>query len=135
MKFNPATLPENEINSGKIWTLLRYNKQFEEDVNWFSAKYKKATSKRVKQENREKAIADFHQKYEEINGNNPFAGTALQWMFPMPIFINDDSGEANGHPFSWGPIFYPKERDKIDVLKEPWQPAYRRSIGCLDMHC
>jgi hypothetical protein len=56
-------------------------------------------------------------------------------MFPMPIFINDDSGEANGHPFSWGQIFYPKERDKIDVLKEPWQPAYRRSIGCLDMHC
>jgi hypothetical protein len=118
MKPNLSSLSDNEINSGKIWTLLRHNKQFEEDVIWFSSKYKRSKSKRTKQENREKAISDFHQKYEEINKDNPFAGTALQWMFPMPIFINDDSGEANDHPFSWGPIFYPKKGDKVDVLAE-----------------
>ena len=53
MKPNLSSLSDNEINSGKIWTLLRHNKQFEEDANWFSGRYKKATSKRVKQENRQ----------------------------------------------------------------------------------
>jgi hypothetical protein len=118
MKNNPATLPENEINSGKIWSLLRFNEEFEEDVNWFSAKYKRAKSKRTKQENRETALTDCHQKYEEINKINPFAGIALQWMFPMPIFIKENSDEVHSHPNSWGPIIWPAKEDKIDALKE-----------------
>tara|TARA_B100001540_G_C15804763_1_gene641535 strand:- start:1108 stop:2079 length:972 start_codon:yes stop_codon:yes gene_type:complete len=118
MKPNLSSLSENEINSGKIWTLLRYSKRFEEDINWFSSKYRRSKSKRTKQENREKAISDLHIRYEEINRLNPFAGTALQWMFPMPIFINEDNCDTNNHPLSWGPYIYPKKGDKIDVLKE-----------------
>ena len=53
MKNNPATLPENEINSGKIWSLLRFNEEFGKDVDWFSERYKRSKNKRVKQENRE----------------------------------------------------------------------------------
>ena len=48
MKPNLSALSENEINSGKIWTLLRYNKAFQKDVKWFAAKYKTATNKRAK---------------------------------------------------------------------------------------
>ena len=47
MKFNPATLPKNEINSGKIWTLLQFNEEFGKDVQWFSEKYKRSKNKRV----------------------------------------------------------------------------------------
>ena len=118
MKPNLSSLSDNEINSGKIWTLLRHNKQFKADVNWFSAKYKKATSKRVKQESREAALTDCHQRYEEINKINPFAGTALQWMSPMPIFIKENGDKAHSHPNSWGPIIWPAKGDKIDVLRE-----------------
>ena len=49
MKPNLSSLSDNEINSGKIWTLLRYNKAFQKDVKWFAAKYKTATNKRAKQ--------------------------------------------------------------------------------------
>ena len=66
MKFNPATLPKNEINSGKIWTLLQFNEEFGKDVQWFSEKYKRSKNKRVKQENRDKAISELHNKFEEI---------------------------------------------------------------------
>jgi hypothetical protein len=118
MKFNPATLPENEINSGKIWTLLRYNKQFDGDLNWFSAKYKKTKSKRVKQENQETALTDCRQKYEEINKINPFAGIALQWMFPMPIIIEEDGQGGIEHPCSWGPVIMLAKGDKVDDLAE-----------------
>ena len=55
MKPNLSSLSDNEINSGKIWTLLRYNKAFQKDVKWFAAKYKTATNKRAKQETRENA--------------------------------------------------------------------------------
>jgi len=118
MKPNLSSLSDNEINSGKIWTLLRYSKKFEADVNWFSAKYKLVKNKRTKQENREKAISDLHNRYEEIDTLNPLAGTALQWMFPMPQFIKGKGHKATGHPFSWGPIIWPGKGDKIDVLKE-----------------
>jgi hypothetical protein len=118
MKPNLSSLSDNEINSGKIWTLLRHNKQFEVDANRFSAKYKKATSKRVKQESREAALTDCHQKYEGINEVNSFAGTALEWMFPMPIFIKENGDKAHSHPNSWGPIIWPAKGDEIDVLKE-----------------
>jgi hypothetical protein len=118
MKPNLSSLSDNEINSGKIWTLLRHNKQFEEDANWFSGRYKKATSKSVKQENREAALADCHQKYDGINKINPFAGTTLQWMFPMPLFIKENGDKAHSHPNSWGPIIWPAKGDEIDVLKE-----------------
>jgi hypothetical protein len=118
MKPNLSSLSDNEINSGKIWTLLRYSKKFEEDVNWFSAKYKRAKSKRTKQENRETALTDCRQKYEEINKINPFAGIALQWMFPMPIFTKENSDEVHSHPLSWGPGIWPVKGDKIDVIAE-----------------
>jgi hypothetical protein len=118
MKPNLSSLSDNEINSGKIWTLLRHNKQFEADANRFSAKYKKATSKRVQQESREAALTDCHQKYEGINEINPFAGTALEWMFPMPIFIKENGDKAYSHPNSWGPIIWPAKGDEIDILKE-----------------
>ena len=85
MKPNLSSLSDNEINSGKIWTLLRYNKAFQKDVKWFAAKYKTATNKRAKQETRENAKGEFHTKYQEIENINPFAATALQWMFPMPV--------------------------------------------------
>ena len=118
MKLNLSSLSDNEINSAKIWTLLRYSKKFEKDVNEFSAKYKRAKSKRTKRENREKEISDLYNRVEEINALNPFAGTALQWMFPMPQFINGKGNKVTGHPFSWGPIIRPAKGDKIDVLKE-----------------
>jgi hypothetical protein len=118
MKPNLSSLSDNEINSGKIWTLLRHSKKFEEDVIWFSAKYKLVKNKRTKQENREKAISDLHNRYEEINRLNPFAGTTLQWIFPMPQFIKGNGNKVTGHPFSWGPIIWPAKGDKIDVLKE-----------------
>ena len=65
MKPNLSSLSENEINSGKIWTLLRYNKAFQKDVKWFAPKYKTATNKRAKQETREDAKGEFHKKYQE----------------------------------------------------------------------
>ncbi|MDP7559736.1 MAG: hypothetical protein QF745_04275 [Planctomycetota bacterium] len=118
MKFNPATLPKNEINSGKIWSLLRFNEEFGKDIQWFSEKYKRSKNKRVRQENRDKAISELHNKFEEINSKHPLAGTALQWMFPMPRIIKKNGEEVTGHPFSWGPVIWPAKGDKIDVLKE-----------------
>ena len=118
MKPNLSSLPDNEINSGMIWTLLRYSEKFEEDVNRFSAKYKRAKSKRTKPENREKGILYLRNKYEKVNRLNPLAGTALQWMFPMPQFIKGKGNKVTGHSFGWGPIIWPAKGDKIDVLKE-----------------
>ena len=118
MKNNPATLPENEINSGKIWSLLRFNEEFGKDVDWFSERYKRSKNKRVKQENRETALTDCRQKYEEINKINPFAGIALQWMFPMPIFIEENGQGGIEHPCSWGPVIMPAKGDKVDDLAE-----------------
>ena len=118
MKFNPATLPKNEINSGKIWTLLQFNEEFGKDVQWFSEKYKRSKNKRVKQENRDKAISELHNKFEEINSKHPLAGTALQWMFPMPIIIEEDGQGGIEHPFSWGPEIMRAKGDKVDDLAE-----------------
>lgn len=120
MKPNLSSLSENEINSGKIWTLLRYNKAFQKDVKWFAAKYKKATNKRAKQETRENAKGEFHTKYQEIENINPFAATALQWMFPMPVFVNwneDNQNQSTG----WGPyVQHKQDGDKIDAFAE-WE--------------
>jgi hypothetical protein len=118
MKNNPAKLPKNEINSGKIWSLLRFNEEFGKDIDWFSERYKRSKNKRLKQENRETALTDCRQKYEEINKINPFAGIALQWMFPMPIFTKENSDEVHSHPLSWGPVIWPVKGDKIDVIAE-----------------
>ena len=118
MKPNLSSLSDNEINSGKIWTLLRYNKAFQKDVKWFAAKYKTATNKRAKKETRENAKGEFHKKYQEIEDINPLAATALQWMFPMPVFVNwneDNQNQSTG----WGPyVQHKQEGDKIDALAE-----------------
>ena len=118
MKPILSSLSDNEINSGKIWTLLRYNKAFQKDVKWFAAKYKTATNKRAKQETRENAKGEFHTKYQEIENINPFAATALQWMFPMPVFVNwneDNQNQSTG----WGPyVQHKQEGDKIDAFAE-----------------
>ena len=118
MKFNPATLPKNEINSGKIWTLLQFNEEFGKDVQWFSEKYKRSKNKRVKQENRDKTISELHNKFEEINSKHPLAGTALRWMFPMPKIFKKNGEEVTDHPFSWGPVIAPIKDDKVDALAE-----------------
>ena len=118
MKFNPATLPENEINSGKIWTLLQFNDEFEKDVDWFSERYKRSKNKRVRQENGDKVISELHNKFKKINSKHPLAGTALQWMFPMPIIIEENIQGGIEHPCSWGPVIMPAKGDKVDVLAE-----------------
>ena len=118
MKPDLSSLSENEINSGKIWTLLRYNKAFQKDVKWFAAKYKTATNKRAKQETRENAKGEFHTKYQEIEDINPFAATALQWMFPMPVFVNWNEDNQN-QSAGWGPyVQHKQEGDKIDAFAE-----------------
>ena len=113
MKFNPATLPEDEINSGKIWTLLQFNDDFEKDVDWFSEKYQRIKSKRVKQENQVKALSDCYNKLEEINNKNSFAGTALQWMFPNPNFWKENGKEVTAHAFSWGPEIWLEKENRV----------------------
>ena len=113
MKFNPATLPEDEINSGKIWTLLQFNDDFEKDVDWFSEKYQRIKSKRVKQENQVKALSDCYNKLEEINNKNSFAGTALQWMFPNPNFWKENGKEVTAHAFSWGPAIWLEKENRV----------------------
>jgi hypothetical protein len=118
MKNNPATLPENEINSGKIWSLLRFNEEFGKDVDWFSERYKRSKNKRVKQENRDNVTSELHKKFEEINAKHPLAGTALQWMFPMPIIIEEDGQGGIEHPCSWGPVIMPAKGGKVDDLAE-----------------
>ena len=113
MNQSISSLSENEKNSGKIWTLLRYSKAFQKDVKWFSAKYKTATNKRAKQATRENAKCEFHTKYEEIENINQFAATALQWMFPMPVFENRNP------TIGWGPyIAHKMDGDKIDAFAE-----------------
>jgi hypothetical protein len=118
MKNNPAKLSKNEINSCKIWSLLRFNEEFGKDVDWFSEKYKRSKNKRLKQENRDNVISELHNRFEEINSKHPFAGAALQWMFPMPKIIRKNGEEVTGHPLSWGPVIWPTKGDKIDVLAE-----------------
>ena len=111
MNQSISSLSENEKNSGKIWTLLRYSKAFQKDVKWFSAKYKTATNKRAKQATRENAKCEFHTKYEEIENINQFAATALQWMFPMPVFENRNP------TIGWGPyIAHKMDGDKIEFV-------------------
>ena len=118
MKNNPAKLSKNEINSCKIWSLLRFNEEFGKGVDWFSEKYKRSKNKRLKQENRDNVISELHNSFEGINSKHPFAGAALQWMFPMPKIIGKNGEEVTGHPLSWGPVIWPAKGDKIDVLKE-----------------
>ena len=80
MKPNLSSLSENEINSGKIWTLLRYNKAFQKDVKWFAAKYKIATNKRAKQETRENAKG--MRRKPELKGLRPIQSTVFHhWSF------------------------------------------------------
>ncbi len=128
MNQSISSLSENEKNSGKIWTLLRYSKAFQKDVKWFSAKYKTATNKRAKQATRENAKCEFHTKYEEIENINQFAATALQWMFPMPVFENRNT------TIGWGPYIAHK-MDGDEIGSQPFFVGFASLIGTYPFSC
>lgn len=84
---NPCLLDENEQIPAKIWELLRRNENFRADVA-------RLTKLDAKERNNWKKTGKYHgpawQKswrlVERIEAQHPFAGVALQWLVPEPLF-------------------------------------------------
>ena len=108
--FNPCSLNENEQIPAKIWELLRRNEAFKRTVlslmkydqraKAVDAKIRVYLNRGIRQgqdtpESRELlALCSFRNKtsapamrlVENIGEKHPFAGVALQWLVPEPLF-------------------------------------------------
>jgi hypothetical protein len=86
--FNPCLLGENQRNPAKIWELLRRNDAFGRVVRRLAVLDEQA------KENFEKT-RQYHgdawsrswRLLKGVNAQNSFAGTALQWLVPEPLFL------------------------------------------------
>lgn len=90
MQKNPnflSQLSENEQTPAKIWELLRHNQEFRSVVE-------KLRRLDAQAQNDRKMTGTYHgTAWEEscslitkINDRHPFAGVALQWLVPEPLF-------------------------------------------------
>src|SRR5688572_30716903 len=85
--FNPCTLDENDQIPAKIWELLRRNPQFRAIVrrlNLLDAK-ERSNYEGTGQYHGPAWIKSFR-LVERIESQHPFAGVALQWLVPEPLF-------------------------------------------------
>jgi len=85
--FNPCSLDENEQIPAKIWELLRRNRDFRDAAE-------RLTKLDAKERNDCEEIGKYHgeawQKswrlVKRAAAHHPFAGVALQWLVPEPLF-------------------------------------------------
>lgn len=81
---NPCSLDENEQTPGKIWELLRRNDHFKKAVARLEELDKRP---RVEDDSRQRCPRIVGQVMVERLGDiHSFAGVALQWLAPEPLF-------------------------------------------------
>ena len=85
--FNPCRLGESEQLPAKIWELLRRNARFRENVDKLVKLDAKEQTYRLRNGNYhgvawEKSML----LLEQVSDRHPFAGVALQWLVPEPLF-------------------------------------------------
>jgi hypothetical protein len=85
---NPCLLKENEQIAAKIWELLRRNDVFRAEVQKLRELDAKERENHAKTgEYHGSAWHDSWQLVENARESHPFAGVALQWLVPEPLFI------------------------------------------------
>ena len=103
---NPCTLSENEQTPAKIWELLRRNKSFRADVE-------RLIKLDAKERDDWKKTGKYHGEawkkscrlIGRIKGQHPFAGVALQWLVPEPLFHCYVSAWPRGKKWKKRPVF------------------------------
>jgi hypothetical protein len=84
---NPCSLDENDQVPAKIWELLRHNDTFRADVQRLSKLDTEERNNRAKTgEHHGSAWVESWQLLESIKERHPFAGVALEWLVPDPLF-------------------------------------------------
>jgi hypothetical protein len=124
---NPCSLDENERIPAKIWELLRRNDAFRADVQQLS---KLDTKERNDCEKTGKYHGHAWQKswrlVEHIKARHPFAGVALQWLVPEPIFHCHIATWPRGKKWKEHPVFIIRflrvgEGTKPNVKDKNWR--------------
>ena len=132
--FNPCLLDENEQIPAKIWELLRRNKDFRAAVQRMSSldsQERKACAKTGKYHGA--AWGKSWRLLERINESHPFAGVALQWLVPEPLFHCHIATWPRGKKWRKLPVFItrflrvgegtePNVKAKGWVWRNPEQP-------------
>ena len=87
--FNPCLIDEDEheIIPAKIWELLRRNRGFRQVVDRLSElDAKERNDCKMKGKYHGKAWQKSWRLVERVAAHHPFAGVALQWLVPEPLF-------------------------------------------------
>jgi hypothetical protein len=85
--FNPCLLDENEQIPAKIWELLRRNRDFRDVVRRLSIlDFKERNDCEKSGKYHGAAWGKSWRLVERVNAQHPFAGVALQWLVPEPLF-------------------------------------------------
>ena len=103
---NPCSLDENEQIPAKIWELLRRNDAFLADVQRLSkldAKERNDCEKTGKYHGA--AWQKSWRLVEHVEARHPFAGVALQWLVPEPLFHCDIATWPRGKKWRARPVF------------------------------
>lgn len=103
---NPGLLDENEQIPAKIWELLRRNQAFRSDVQ-------RLAELDAKERNNWEKTGTYHgaawQKsyrlVKRIGASHPFAGVALQWLVPEPLFHCHVATWPRGKKWRKQPVF------------------------------
>ena len=96
--WNPCTLNGDELIPAKIWELLRRNPRFQRSVGWLLT-----LDGRARKSERHRDSREWNASWSLVRGiqaRNPFAGTALQWLVPDPLFREIKRKFPDGLPAS-----------------------------------
>ena len=86
--YNPCSLAEQEQTPAKIWELLRRNEAFRADVQRLVKL--DSTERNHHARNGQYHGSAWHKSrrlVERVRKRHPFAGIALQWLVPEPLFL------------------------------------------------
>jgi len=94
--FNPCLLDENEQIPAKIWELLRRNDAFRAKVQKLNLLDAKAQDEKRRSVYHGPAWERSRALVERVAARHPFAGVALLWLVPEPLFHCEIVGWPRG---------------------------------------